>query len=96
MTALRTFSWPRLTGPCRDARDVFDEAMVKEAYVGQDDRDKSDDSAGRKWAIQTAKAICKTCHEETRVACLTLALDEGDRWGIYGGTTPAERQELMR
>lgn len=42
-----------------------------------------------------AKALCQTC--TVRGGCLGLVLhleDFEDKWGVYGGLTPAERKEL--
>lgn len=40
-------------------------------------------------AIEIAKAFCATC--PVREACLKEALRLGERWGVWGGLTPAER-----
>jgi WhiB family redox-sensing transcriptional regulator len=40
--------------------------------------------------IARAKAICATC--QVRRRCLEFALDNGPIDGIWGGTTPEERQ----
>lgn len=45
-------------------------------------------------AIETAKAICDTCSFEQ--ACLQLALNNNEQYGIWGGTTPLERRTLIR
>lgn len=39
-----------------------------------------------------AKKICARCPDETKAACLAFGIAAGDRWGIYGGLTPDERQ----
>jgi hypothetical protein len=49
--------------------------------------------------VRVAKEICAAC--PVRVACLTSALAAegtgwGGRYGIWGGLTPEERQELAR
>lgn len=41
-------------------------------------------------AIRQAKAVCRGC--TVRAACLAANLDELD--GVFGGTTPTERQRL--
>lgn len=43
--------------------------------------------------IKQAKAVCKVCPIDTRLACLEYAL-ETDADGIFGATTPAERDEI--
>jgi WhiB family redox-sensing transcriptional regulator len=42
---------------------------------------------------ENAKAICGMC--PARAACLAWALARGESVGIWGGTTPAERDELL-
>jgi WhiB family redox-sensing transcriptional regulator len=44
-----------------------------------------------------AKRICASC--PVRKECLDMALAlkvKSDEWGIFGGTTPAERREIRR
>ena len=43
---------------------------------------------------RTARRICGTC--PVRVPCLAYALGRGERHGIWGGLTYAERRELAR
>ncbi|MFI1734015.1 WhiB family transcriptional regulator [Streptomyces acidicola] len=45
--------------------------------------------------IVSAKRICRIC--PVREECLTEALraEDGSRYGVYGGLTPAERAELV-
>lgn len=47
-------------------------------------------------AIQTAqaKAVCARC--PVRAECLEFALDAGLDHGVFGGTSSAERRELVR
>lgn len=40
----------------------------------------------------TAKAICADC--PVRLACLGFALDNGEKYGIWGGFTERERARL--
>lgn len=42
---------------------------------------------------QQAKAICQRC--PVQGSCLQYALAEGEREGIWGGTTPGERRSLL-
>ena len=39
-----------------------------------------------------AKAVCKSC--PVRVDCLTTALDENEKFGIFGGTSERERKVM--
>lgn len=41
-----------------------------------------------------AKRICLAC--DVRAECLDYALTNDERFGVYGGTTPAERDKLQR
>jgi len=41
---------------------------------------------------EPAKQLCRGC--PVRASCLRVALATGDRQGIFGGTTPAERRVL--
>lgn len=41
-----------------------------------------------------AKAICARC--PVAVECLTFALDNGERFGIWGGTSQRERRLIRR
>lgn len=49
-------------------------------------------SGGNLNAIKAAKAVCGDC--ATRTACLEYALADRDLYGIWGGTTEAERDKL--
>lgn len=44
--------------------------------------------------INAVKKICRMC--PVRAACLDEALARGERWGIWGGTTAAERRGTAR
>jgi hypothetical protein len=44
---------------------------------------------------EQAKEICASC--EVKVDCLNIVIgleDLEDRWGVFGGLTPAERSNL--
>lgn len=45
-------------------------------------------------AVETAKSLCSVC--PARTACLEQAMRNGERYGIFGGLTPAERTALRR
>lgn len=44
--------------------------------------------------IAAAKAVCNRC--DVRTDCLRWALDNNERFGIWGGLSEPERQELRR
>jgi WhiB family redox-sensing transcriptional regulator len=43
-----------------------------------------------------ALSICSECPLSTRQACLEVALINGERVGVWGGTTPEQRAEMLR
>lgn len=45
-------------------------------------------------SLAPAKAICANCI--VRDECLEWALDEGERFGVWGGTSERERRKLRR
>lgn len=49
---------------------------------------------GRGEPTAEAKAICAACPVEAR--CLEYALEHSERFGIWGGTSEAERRKLRR
>ena len=44
--------------------------------------------------IEQVKAICNDCWIKDK--CLSFAMDNKEREGIWGGTTPADRKRLRR
>jgi len=46
--------------------------------------------------IQNAKRICANCKTTTKSECLSFALDNSIRYGIWGGLTEAERESIKR
>lgn len=49
---------------------------------------------GEAQLAQRAKNICSTC--PVRQKCLTVALEDGETEGIWGGLSPLERKQLRR
>lgn len=43
-------------------------------------------------AVAAAKAVCATC--QVRVECLEYALENSERFGIWGGTAEKERRRI--
>jgi WhiB family redox-sensing transcriptional regulator len=43
---------------------------------------------------RAAKAVCATC--PVREQCRSYALEVGDKYGVWGGTTAKERRKLLR
>ena len=46
--------------------------------------------------IRTAKSFCGSCNPTTKSECLSFALTNGIRYGIWGGLTEAERESIRR
>ena len=44
--------------------------------------------------LEYAKSLCDIC--PVRAECLKHALDAGESWGVWGGTTAEERKQLKR
>lgn len=44
--------------------------------------------------VRPAKAVCSSC--SVREECLEFALDEADKFGIWGGMSERERRRLRR
>lgn len=45
-------------------------------------------------SVKEALAICQSC--EVSAECLQYALDNGERFGLYGGTTARQRKDMRR
>lgn len=43
---------------------------------------------------QTPLGICRTC--PVQESCLRHAIETGERWGVWGGTTQRYRRRLIR
>jgi WhiB family redox-sensing transcriptional regulator len=44
--------------------------------------------------VVRAKAICNTCGVKRE--CLTYALSHRERYGVWGGMTPYEREKILK
>ena len=45
-------------------------------------------------SVAAAKRVCQQC--EVRAACLEFALENGERFGVWGGLDERERRKLSR
>lgn len=76
--------------------ELTDRSWRREAACGDDDDRSatllatfprpSDEEAAE------AKRICSSCPVEEE--CLLFALSNGERYGVWGGTTPSEREDM--
>lgn len=46
-----------------------------------------------RFVTTAAKAVCRAC--EVRAQCLEYALANGERFGVWGGYAPKERQRMQ-
>jgi len=46
--------------------------------------------------INNAKSVCASCNPTTKGKCLSFALSNSIRYGIWGGLTEAERESIKR
>jgi WhiB family redox-sensing transcriptional regulator len=46
--------------------------------------------------IATAKSFCAKCEGETKTKCLSFAMKNRIRYGVWGGLTEIERYKLVR
>lgn len=68
-------------------------AFMADAVCGQTDPDAFFPESGAN--VREAKRLCNlVC--EVREECLTWALDNDQRWGVWGGTSPQERKRMKR
>lgn len=69
------------------------EPWMKDALCAQTDPEIFfPDSDSRDDARADAKKVCESC--DVRSDCLIYALTHGERFGIWGGLTPAERRKI--
>lgn len=77
-----------------------DAPWMRDALCVQVDPEMFYPAPGRPDHAVTAKALCRSC--DVWAKCLIYALDYENsrdfkaRWGIWGGTTPREREQLVR
>lgn len=46
--------------------------------------------------IEKAKTLCGNCDQENKTKCLSFALTNRVRYGVWGGLTSEERYKLVR
>lgn len=49
---------------------------------------------GQNYFLHEAQRICRSC--PVQVECLEWALAEGEKFGVYGGLTAKQREELLK
>jgi WhiB family redox-sensing transcriptional regulator len=79
--AVLDFDW-MLAAACRGRTDLFFAP------------DESESRSERRRREARAKTVCNAC--EVRVDCLKEALEQEERFGIWGGLTERERRALLR
>ena len=82
--------WP--ARPALALVQVLDSARSLTPCAGDPDKWFADESDTR--AVAEAKAGCSGCR--VRQQCLRLALDNGEDFGVWGGTAASERRQLRR
>lgn len=45
-------------------------------------------------STRSAKDVCRAC--DVRTACLQAALDNDERWGVWGGLSERERRKIRQ
>ncbi|ABS03252.1 WhiB family transcriptional regulator [Kineococcus radiotolerans] len=71
---------------------INDTAWMQDALCAQVDTDVFFPEQGE--SSRPAKAICARC--EVRDQCLQLALDNGERHGVWGGIAERPRRDMSR
>ena len=67
---------------------------IRRAACGGLDADVFYPYASNPDAYEPAKGVCRDC--PVRAMCLEYALDNDERYGVWGGTDPEERRRLKR
>lgn len=66
--------------PARACRDVDPEVMFPEP--------------GGPTGLAEARAVCRRCPLDIRDECLNWSIESDQRFGVFGGKSPAERRRL--
>lgn len=73
--------WRRRAG-CGDETDLFNTTFEQKYPAGEKDTR----------ATRNARAVCSRC--PVAQDCLWWALETGQQWGVWGGMTPPERDQM--
>ena len=65
-------------------------AKPTELFFGDDEAREAAKTAA---SNRAAKKVCATCSVQD--PCLKYALDNNERWGVWGGLTPRERSKML-
>ncbi len=76
-----------------DQREMRDRVVTESLCAGVGDPDLFFPEKGRTDVTVAAIQVCLRC--PVRTECLALALRRDERHGIFGGTTPRDRQALI-
>lgn len=79
----------RLSGRCRTSY-----GEKTDLFFGDDSGPDARKEQGRRGRIKIAKAHCNECI--VRPECLQFALDNNEKYGIWGGMTERERRKLRK
>jgi WhiB family redox-sensing transcriptional regulator len=80
-----TAVWAEVEPPCtrHDPELFFPDRQLRPGRNSEDDP----------W-VAAARRVCAGC--PVRLECLRTALDNREDYGIWGGTTPDERRDMLR
>lgn len=74
-------------GLCRDNALLAERGLVANSWY-------PDNYKKQRAQVKAAIAVCKACPLAAK--CLTYAIENGEEYGIWGGTTEWQRHELIR
>lgn len=83
----------RLPMPLLDIYEWQDKALCRTSDPGPFFEPDAERGLRKKRREEAAKAVCRSC--PVMVPCREHALAVVEEYGIWGGLTPAERQELL-
>lgn len=68
--------------------------MDPTVFYGPEIVGRGNSPAGRRWAEDIALRVCQSC--DVTSECLAQALDHDEEHGVWGATTPQDRDALRR